>query len=100
MTVELDGTDTVCVAVTPGWIRSEAMLDIVGVTEETWRDALAAAGRTAGDTSAPAAQQTWTTSSWSLPRGDDGHRDEVVRSRRAMAGSPLAAAEMDAVRRV
>ncbi|MBB4934893.1 NAD(P)-dependent dehydrogenase (short-subunit alcohol dehydrogenase family) [Lipingzhangella halophila] len=28
------------VAMTPGWIRSEAMLDIFGVTEDTWRDAL------------------------------------------------------------
>jgi NAD(P)-dependent dehydrogenase (short-subunit alcohol dehydrogenase family) len=30
------------VGVTPGWLRSEAMLDVFGVTEETWRDALAA----------------------------------------------------------
>ena len=29
------------VALTPGWIRSEAMLDEFGVTEENWRDALA-----------------------------------------------------------
>ena len=28
------------VGVTPGWLRSEAMLDIFGVTEENWRDAL------------------------------------------------------------
>ena len=27
--------------VTPGWLRSEAMLEGFGVTEETWRDALA-----------------------------------------------------------
>jgi NAD(P)-dependent dehydrogenase (short-subunit alcohol dehydrogenase family) len=27
------------VALTPGWMRSEMMLDIYGVTEETWRDA-------------------------------------------------------------
>ncbi|GAA4225864.1 SDR family oxidoreductase [Actinomadura meridiana] len=27
------------VALTPGWLRSEAMLDNFGVTEETWRDA-------------------------------------------------------------
>jgi len=26
-------------AVTPGWMRSEAMLDLYGVTEETWREA-------------------------------------------------------------
>ncbi len=27
------------VALTPGWLRSEMMLDIYGVTEETWQDA-------------------------------------------------------------
>ncbi|WP_072843299.1 SDR family oxidoreductase [Rhodococcus tukisamuensis] len=42
MTVELADTDTTCVAVTPGWIRSEAMLEIYRVTEPTWRDALVA----------------------------------------------------------
>lgn len=29
------------VAVTPGWLRSEAMLEHFGVTEETWRDGVA-----------------------------------------------------------
>ncbi len=29
------------VAMTPGWLRSEAMLDVFGVTEDNWRDALA-----------------------------------------------------------
>ena len=29
------------VAVTPGWLRSEAMLDLFGVGEENWRDATA-----------------------------------------------------------
>ncbi|WP_017622920.1 SDR family oxidoreductase [Nocardiopsis chromatogenes] len=29
------------VAVTPGWLRSEAMLEIYGVGEENWRDAVA-----------------------------------------------------------
>jgi NAD(P)-dependent dehydrogenase (short-subunit alcohol dehydrogenase family) len=28
------------VALTPGWLRSEMMLDAFGVTEQTWRDAL------------------------------------------------------------
>ena len=28
-------------AVTPGWMRSEDMLDFYGVTEENWRDATA-----------------------------------------------------------
>jgi NAD(P)-dependent dehydrogenase (short-subunit alcohol dehydrogenase family) len=35
---EFGGT---AVALTPGWLRSEMMLDIYGVTEENWRDALA-----------------------------------------------------------
>jgi NAD(P)-dependent dehydrogenase (short-subunit alcohol dehydrogenase family) len=38
------------VAITPGWLRSEMMLDNFGVTEERWRDALAptrAGGHTA-----------------------------------------------------
>jgi NAD(P)-dependent dehydrogenase (short-subunit alcohol dehydrogenase family) len=39
--VELESTDTTAVAVSPGWIRSEAMLDHFGVTEATWRDAIA-----------------------------------------------------------
>jgi NAD(P)-dependent dehydrogenase (short-subunit alcohol dehydrogenase family) len=30
------------VALTPGWLRSEAMLEIYGVTEANWRDAIAA----------------------------------------------------------
>jgi NAD(P)-dependent dehydrogenase (short-subunit alcohol dehydrogenase family) len=30
------------VALTPGWLRSEAMLDAYGVTEDNWRDATAA----------------------------------------------------------
>ncbi|MEU3453971.1 SDR family oxidoreductase [Micromonospora sp. NPDC006766] len=29
------------VALTPGWLRSELMLELFGVTEENWRDALA-----------------------------------------------------------
>jgi hypothetical protein len=29
------------VCITPGWLRSELMLDHFGVTEETWRDACA-----------------------------------------------------------
>ncbi|ONK11754.1 SDR family oxidoreductase [Streptomyces sp. MP131-18] len=30
------------VALTPGWLRSEMMLDLFGVAEDSWRDALAA----------------------------------------------------------
>jgi NAD(P)-dependent dehydrogenase (short-subunit alcohol dehydrogenase family) len=36
---ELQGRDITAVAVTPGFLRSEWMLDQFGVTEENWRDA-------------------------------------------------------------
>lgn len=38
---ELGPRGATAVALTPGWLRSEMMLDGFGVTEETWRDALA-----------------------------------------------------------
>jgi NAD(P)-dependent dehydrogenase (short-subunit alcohol dehydrogenase family) len=38
---ELKPHGATAVAVTPGWLRSEAMLDGFRVTEETWRDATA-----------------------------------------------------------
>jgi hypothetical protein len=41
LTSELRQHPVVALAVTPGWLRSENMLDNLGVTEETWRDALA-----------------------------------------------------------
>jgi NAD(P)-dependent dehydrogenase (short-subunit alcohol dehydrogenase family) len=41
LTAELAGTAVTAVAVTPGWLRSEAMLEHYGVTEATWRDAIA-----------------------------------------------------------
>ncbi|WP_026877814.1 SDR family oxidoreductase [Jiangella gansuensis] len=37
---ELAPHGATAVALTPGWLRSEMMLDHYGVTEETWRDAL------------------------------------------------------------
>jgi NAD(P)-dependent dehydrogenase (short-subunit alcohol dehydrogenase family) len=37
---ELAPHGATAVAVTPGWLRSEMMLDNFGVTEENWRDAL------------------------------------------------------------
>src|SRR6266508_1213954 len=40
LTAELDGTTCTALAVTPGWLRSERMLENFGVTEATWRDAL------------------------------------------------------------
>ena len=36
---ELDKYDATAVLLTPGWLRSEAMLDGFGVSEENWRDA-------------------------------------------------------------
>lgn len=41
---ELTPYGATAVAVTPGWIRSEIMLDHYGVTEENWRDADAPPG--------------------------------------------------------
>jgi NAD(P)-dependent dehydrogenase (short-subunit alcohol dehydrogenase family) len=38
---ELRPHDATAVAVTPGWLRSEGMLEAFGVTEATWREALA-----------------------------------------------------------
>ncbi|TNY38513.1 SDR family oxidoreductase [Thermomonospora catenispora] len=38
---ELAAHKATAVAITPGWLRSEMMLDIYGVTEENWRDACA-----------------------------------------------------------
>lgn len=40
LTAELAGEQCTAVAVTPGWLRSEAMLDEFGVSEQNWRDAL------------------------------------------------------------
>jgi len=39
LTAELAGTGLIALAVTPGWLRSENMLEQFGVTEENWRDA-------------------------------------------------------------
>jgi len=39
LTAELEGTGLTALAVTPGWLRSENMLDQFGVTEQNWRDA-------------------------------------------------------------
>ncbi|MDT5091723.1 MAG: hypothetical protein QOH60_1086 [Mycobacterium sp.] len=49
---ELASVGGSAVAVTPGWLRSEMMLDNFGVTEADWRDALAP-NRTDGYPSAP-----------------------------------------------
>ena len=39
MSLDLKGRGVTALAVTPGFLRSEAMLDHFGVTEENWRDA-------------------------------------------------------------
>jgi NAD(P)-dependent dehydrogenase (short-subunit alcohol dehydrogenase family) len=41
LTVELADQPVTAVGVTPGWLRSEGMLDGFGVTEETWQEACA-----------------------------------------------------------
>jgi NAD(P)-dependent dehydrogenase (short-subunit alcohol dehydrogenase family) len=41
LAAELAERGATAVAITPGFLRSEAMLDHFGVTEETWRDAIA-----------------------------------------------------------
>jgi NAD(P)-dependent dehydrogenase (short-subunit alcohol dehydrogenase family) len=37
---ELEGHGAMAVALTPGWLRSELMLEAFGATEDRWRDAL------------------------------------------------------------
>jgi NAD(P)-dependent dehydrogenase (short-subunit alcohol dehydrogenase family) len=39
LSVELGPKGVTCLSVTPGFLRSEAMLDIFGVTEQTWQQA-------------------------------------------------------------
>ncbi len=39
LTAELRGTSVTPLSITPGWLRSETMLDHFGVTEANWRDA-------------------------------------------------------------
>ncbi len=41
MAVELEGHPVTALAITPGFLRSEAVLDHFGVTEANWRDAIA-----------------------------------------------------------
>ncbi|MGO8948669.1 MAG: SDR family oxidoreductase [Ktedonobacterales bacterium] len=41
LAAELEEEDCTAVAVTPGWLRSEKMLENFGVSEQNWRDALA-----------------------------------------------------------
>jgi NAD(P)-dependent dehydrogenase (short-subunit alcohol dehydrogenase family) len=41
LAAELEEETCTALAVTPGWLRSEKMLENFGVTEPTWREALA-----------------------------------------------------------
>ena len=50
---ELAPHGTTAVSITPGWLRSEMMLDNFGVTEENWRDALDPARAESGQPVAP-----------------------------------------------
>jgi NAD(P)-dependent dehydrogenase (short-subunit alcohol dehydrogenase family) len=51
---ELRSYQAAAVAVTPGWLRSEMMLDSYGVDEENWRDAVDPARASNGQPVAPA----------------------------------------------
>jgi NAD(P)-dependent dehydrogenase (short-subunit alcohol dehydrogenase family) len=51
---ELKPYGATTVAITPGWLRSEMMLDNFGVTESTWRAALHPARASSGQPVAPA----------------------------------------------
>jgi NAD(P)-dependent dehydrogenase (short-subunit alcohol dehydrogenase family) len=46
---ELKAHGATAVAITPGWLRSEMMLEAFGVTEENWRDAVGDGGRAPPD---------------------------------------------------
>ncbi len=50
---ELASRQGTAVAVTPGWLRSEMMLDNYGVSEKNWRDALSAERADDGPTAPP-----------------------------------------------
>ncbi|MEU8544998.1 SDR family oxidoreductase [Streptomyces sp. NPDC048717] len=41
LATELAAYEATAVCVSPGWLRSEQMLETLGVTEDTWRDAIA-----------------------------------------------------------
>ena len=55
---EMEPYGATAVAITPGWIRSEMMLDNFGVSEENWRDAI----RTTADNDQPAAPAVFALS--------------------------------------
>jgi len=46
---ELKPHEATAIAITPGWLRSEMMLEAFGVTEQNWRDAFGKEGRAPAD---------------------------------------------------
>jgi NAD(P)-dependent dehydrogenase (short-subunit alcohol dehydrogenase family) len=60
---ELAPHGATAVAVTPGWLRSEAMLDIYDVTETNWRDAT----RSSRTLRSPRARHSSAVPSWRSP---------------------------------
>ena len=50
---ELEAYGAAAVAITPGWLRSEMMLENFGVSEESWRNAIDAARAGRGPSAPP-----------------------------------------------
>ena len=73
------------VAVTPGWLRSEMMLDAFGVTEENWRDALAH-GQPRRASRRPSHRGTSAAPSPRSPPTPTGSLEPAVGHRRQLAG--------------
>ena len=67
---ELEPHGATAVAVTPGWLRSEMMLDAFGVTEESWRDADAL--RASSSPNRPASWAAASPPSPPIPTGRGG----------------------------
>jgi NAD(P)-dependent dehydrogenase (short-subunit alcohol dehydrogenase family) len=63
LSAELENSPVTVVGVTPGWLRSEKMLDNFGVTEANWRDAVNNADL---DFSAPTGFVVWRAQCKSL----------------------------------
>ncbi|MCC6929009.1 MAG: SDR family NAD(P)-dependent oxidoreductase [Gemmatimonadaceae bacterium] len=108
MSMELRKDRIACVAITPGFLRSEAMLELFGVTEATWRDGVktdehfiasetpALVGRSVAALAAEASlidRSGETLSSWEVARDymltdRDGSRpDWLAHFRRHISGS-------------
>ena len=75
---ELAPFGATAVAVTPGWMRSEIMLDAFGVSEENWRDA-AARLPASRSPSRPVSSGAQSSRSRRTPTGSDGTRSRSPR---------------------